>query len=49
VNFLLPLGDWLLLGTLRTRMTPAEAGSLAQLYRGPGRVLPSCRRVATAS
>ena len=45
VNFLFPLGD-LLLGTLRTRMTPAEAARWPSYTAARARVLPSCRRVA---
>jgi hypothetical protein len=44
VNFLLPLGDWLL-GTLRTQMTPAEASRWPSYAAARARVLPSCRRV----
>jgi hypothetical protein len=44
VNFLLPIGD-LLLGTLRTRMTPAEAARWPSYADARARVLPSCRRV----
>jgi sterol desaturase/sphingolipid hydroxylase (fatty acid hydroxylase superfamily) len=43
VNFLLPLGD-LLLGTLRTRMTTAEAARWPSYAAARARVLPSCRR-----
>ena len=45
VNFLLPLGD-LLLGTLRTQMTPAEAARWPTYAAARAHVLPSCRRVA---
>jgi len=44
VNFLMPLGD-LLLGTLRTRMTPAEAARWPSYAAARNHVLPSCRRV----
>jgi sterol desaturase/sphingolipid hydroxylase (fatty acid hydroxylase superfamily) len=43
VNFLLPLGD-LMLGTLRTQMTPAEAARWPSYEVARARVLPSCRR-----
>jgi hypothetical protein len=43
VNFLLPLGD-LLLGTLRTQTTPAEAARWPSYRQARARVLPSCRR-----
>ena len=44
VNFLLPIGD-LLLGTLRTRLTPGEAARWPSYGAARARVLPSCRRV----
>jgi sterol desaturase/sphingolipid hydroxylase (fatty acid hydroxylase superfamily) len=43
VNFLLPLGD-LLFGTLRTKMSPAEAARWPSYAAARANVLPSCRR-----
>jgi hypothetical protein len=43
VNFILPLGD-LLLGTLRTRMTPGEQARWPSYADARANVLPSCRR-----
>jgi sterol desaturase/sphingolipid hydroxylase (fatty acid hydroxylase superfamily) len=43
VNFILPLGD-LLLGTLRTRTTEAEAARWPSYAAARANVLPSCRR-----
>jgi len=48
VNFLLPIGD-LLLGTLRTHLTPAEAARWPSYAAARARVLPSCRRVSSHS
>jgi hypothetical protein len=43
VNFLLPLSD-LLLGTLRTELTPAEAARWPSYRAARANILPSCRR-----
>jgi sterol desaturase/sphingolipid hydroxylase (fatty acid hydroxylase superfamily) len=43
VNFLLPLGD-LVFGTLRTKMSPAEAARWPSYAAARANVLPSCRR-----
>jgi hypothetical protein len=45
VNFLLPIGD-LLLGTLRTQPTPAEAARWPTYAEARAHVLPSCRRAS---
>jgi sterol desaturase/sphingolipid hydroxylase (fatty acid hydroxylase superfamily) len=47
VNFLCPLGD-LLLGTLRTAPTPAEAARWPSYTAARARVLPSCRKRGNA-